>query len=50
MSVAKCNVCDDSEGKAFRVPWGDHIGPALMEEHFNEKHPEIVDSNRRGWK
>lgn len=36
--IAKCNLCDDSEGEAFRVPWGDHVGPALMEQHMLTAH------------
>jgi len=35
MAVAKCNLCDDTGGKAFRTPW-DQIGKALMEEHLKE--------------
>lgn len=37
--IAKCNVCDDSEGAAFRVPW-DEIGRALMTAHLDTEHPE----------
>lgn len=38
--IARCTTCDDSEGKAFRVPW-DEIGVVLMKEHLREQHPEI---------
>jgi len=38
--IAKCNLCDDSEGKAFRVPW-DRIGKELMDAHLQEKHPKL---------
>ncbi len=30
--IAKCNFCD------FRLPWGDHIGPALMQDHLRKEH------------
>jgi hypothetical protein len=45
MSDAKCNLCDDSEGKAFRVPWSgstsaDAISVELMRAHLLDKHGE----------
>lgn len=40
-NLAQCNVCA-AQGIDFRIPWGDHIGPALMRAHFEDKHPEIT--------
>jgi len=38
--MANCNVCSD-KGDEFSVPW-DHVGIALMQAHFADKHPEIT--------
>ena len=32
--IAICNFCD------FKLPWGDHIGTALMEDHLGKEHRE----------
>jgi hypothetical protein len=45
-NVASCNICA-KQGKEFKVPWGDHVGPELMRAHFEEKHPEITFPPRK---
>lgn len=45
-NLATCEVCREG-GESFQVPWGDHIGPAIMRAHFQEKHPEIVLDSQR---
>ena len=37
--IARCNLCADDDGQAFRVPW-DEIGAALMQAHMKEQHGE----------
>lgn len=40
--LATCATCERAgEEKPFVVPWGDHIGPALMQAHYEEHHPEV---------
>ena len=36
--IATCELCKKHrpEAEPFKVPWGDHIGPALMKAHLAE--------------
>jgi hypothetical protein len=44
MNIAACKLCDDSEGKAFRVPW-DAIGINLMTAHMQFEHHVTVNAD-----
>ena len=44
--MIQCNICLEQreqgvEAEGFSVPY-DHVGIALMQAHFNDKHPEIT--------
>jgi hypothetical protein len=38
--MIKCNICEN-KNKEFKLPVGDGIGEAIMEQHFKDEHPDI---------